>query len=751
MKQPGDDAPLVIRLPRATPPHDTLRHLKHARHLAVLLCVAAAVAWLLPPLFDAESDAALRHHPWNGAIKRATRAAASLTREEKEDLVMGTGWRGGPCTGHILPLPKIAFHGLCLQDSPMGVRYAANVTAFPSGVNVAATFDKTLMHEYGAAMGYEFRHVGANIQLGPMMNLFRAPEAGRNWEGPGADPYLASVSASQIVRGIQSQGVISTAKHFIANEQEHFRGVSSSNVDKKTLMEVYMAPFEACVRAGVAAIMCSYNRLNQVYTCANDELINDILKGPDIDFKGFVMTDWDAQYSLTAADMVMAGHDRAKALANSVDQVLPKDLSDARLNDMVTRILSAYYHLGQDKDFPPLAFDSWAPKEKNVYNFDYRFKQHIPVARKLASASTILLKNDKGLLPLGSEALAVIGEDARRPHILNEFENRGGNDGTLAQGWGSGTAEFPYIVAPLEAISARAQVISALDNYDLETAKQIASAADVAIVFVNADSGEGGMTVEGHEADRNDLKLWHKSDELIEAVASVNPNTVVVIHSVGAVEMPWINHPNISSVVLALLPGQETGNAIADVLFGDVNPSARLPFTIHTHRQDYAADILYASNGPIPQIAYSEGLFFDYRHADKFNITPLFAFGHGLSYTTFEYTRLSVTRVDRKDRYSAISVKLKVKNNGNVGGHEVVQLYVSFPAEAKEPPKLLKGFERVWIEKGETVTVAFVVNKRDLRVWVEEEDGWGFVKGGYGILVGGSSRDVRVEASVVWG
>ncbi|KAJ3052622.1 hypothetical protein HDU99_008136, partial [Rhizoclosmatium hyalinum] len=248
-------------------------------------------------------------HPWFPATQRAIKAVKTLSRDQKLELIMGIGFTGGPCLGNTVTIESIGFKGLCLQDSPMGVQLTDNVTAFPSGLNVAATFDKELMEQYGKAMGKEFRELGANIQLGPGLNLLRAPAGGRNWEGPGGDPYLASVSASLIVRGIQSNGVIATAKHLIANEQEHFRHSSSSNLDKRTLMEVYMAPFDACIREGVGAIMCSYNKLNQEYTCANSYLVNEIVKG-DLDFRGIVMTDWYAIYDLNVSDLIMPGFHR---------------------------------------------------------------------------------------------------------------------------------------------------------------------------------------------------------------------------------------------------------------------------------------------------------------------------------------------------------------------------------------------------------------------------------------------------------
>ncbi|KAI9347214.1 glycoside hydrolase superfamily [Obelidium mucronatum] len=694
------------------------------------------------------------------------------------------------CIGNIAKVDSIpGFNGLCLQDGSMGVTFTENVTAFPSGLNAAATFDRALILEYATALGAEFRYLGANVALGPMMNLVRAPTGGRNWEGPGGDPYLASVSASLIVRGIQSNGVIAAAKHFIANEQEHFRHTSSSNVDKRTLMELYLPPFEACVREGVGAVMCGYNKLNQVYACQNSDLIDGILK-KELGFRGFVVTDWGAAYSLLVSDMIMSGgqpilsHTQQEQNGNTTaEAMLTKavtldNLPESRLNEMVSRILTSYYKMGQDQNYPDHndKISSWTtPRAKNVYNYEYRFKHHAELARRVATASTILVKNEKegglpivipdvengedGKIKIPEEAptrvfkIAVLGEDARLPTILNEYAYQAVTDGTLGQGWGSGTEDYPYLISPLEGITNRVselkhvEVASSVDNDELENVRETAETADIAIVFANANSGEE-LTVEGNQGDRNDLKLWHDGDALIEAVASVNKRTIVVLHTVGAVEMKWINHPNITAVIYALLPGQESGAAIAQVLFGDVNPSGRLPFTIHKERKDYAADVLYDSTDETPQINYTEGLYIDYMHSDKFNITPLFPFGHGLSYTQFRYSQMKIYQADVKDPWGDVTVQISVENIGSVHGHEVVQLYVGNPKEAKSPVKQLKGFEKVWIEAGGVAIVRIVVKKRDVRVWHE---GWTNVGGEYVFYAGASSGDIRLQTVHEWG
>ncbi|KAJ3386796.1 hypothetical protein HDU84_001298 [Entophlyctis sp. JEL0112] len=715
-------------------------------------------------------------HPYYEATCRAQIDIARLTREEKLDLIMGIGWQGGPAIGNVAPIASIGFRGLNLQDSPMGVSIANDVTAFPSGLNVASTFDKILMEQYGAAMGKEFRELGFSIQLGPAMNLMRAPAAGRNWEGPGGDPYLASVSASRIVRGIQSNGVIATAKHFIGNEQELFRTTSSSNIDKRTFMEVYFAPFEACVREGVGAIMGSYNKINQKHACSSP-IVNELLKS-DLDFRGIFMTDWYANYDYMVSDLIMPGFWRVPVLPKwynwtgffaswpLIGQFFPRSpwhIPEARLNDMATRILATYYKFGQDKpDFPSMKFNCFKEQRKTgsecsgrAYKFN---EQSTAIARKVAAASVVVVKNERNVLPLSKEKkpkIAIIGEDARGPKCLNEFPMRQGNDGTLAQGWGSGTANFPLLVSPFEGIRDLAigcEVVSSFDNDDLKTAARVAADADIAIVCANADSGELILAlmniVEGNWGDRNDLKLWHGGDALIEAVAAVNKNTVVVLHTVGPVDMPWFNHPNIAAVVFAGLPGQESGNSLADVLFGDTNPSGRLPYTIFKSRSEYAADVLYWSLSWTPQINYSEGLFIDYRHADQHSITPVVPFGHGLSYTTFSYENLHVSEVyrcDNKQPSHVVRAVVTVTNTGMRGGHEVLQLYVTFPLAAEEPPKLLKGFEKIWLEAGETAEVEFLLDAQlDLRVWGIDADKWKHIDGIYRFMVGASSRDLRV-------
>ncbi|KAI8804635.1 glycoside hydrolase superfamily [Cladochytrium replicatum] len=662
---------------------------------------------------------------WDQAIAKANAAVAGLSTAELVSIVSGIGWQVGQCVGNTAAVSKIpGYTGLCLQDGPAGVRFGASTSAFPSGINVAATFNKDLMLANGVAMGEEFRGKGVHVWLGPGLNFARAPAGGRIWEGPGADPYLAAVSASQQVKGAQSVGVIATIKHYIGNEQEHGRDSGgTTNLDDRTLREVYGYPFQAAVEAGAGAAMCAYNQVNRTSSCVNSQIFK-ILK-QDMGFKGFVMSDWwatkDALNSANAGlDMMMPGDTACctgpSAMGtvwgnNLVSLVNSNSVSSSRLKDMATRVVSAWYKVGQDAGYPSVSI-----KNAGV-NVQGSHATHI---RKVGAESSVLLKNS-GILPLksGLKSIAIIGQDSGRGQGPNAFADRGGISGTVAMGWGSGTTEFPYIVTPQEGITTKAASIGISgsnlrvansNDQDLAAAKNAATGADVAIVFVYANSGEGYITVQGNAGDRTDLKLWNGGNDLITAVASVNPNTIVVIHSPGAVDMPWINNANVKAVIMALFPGQETGNAIADVLFGTVNPSGRLPFTINADRSQYCCDVIYSNTAAV---TYSEGLFIDYMWNDVKAITPVFWFGHGLSYTTFGYSMLTVSTGSGP----SLTASVVVTNTGSVAGQEVPQLYLGFPVGTGEPVKKLRGFEKVNITPGASTTVTFTLSTQDISIW----------------------------------
>ncbi|KAJ2997870.1 hypothetical protein HDV02_005054 [Globomyces sp. JEL0801] len=682
---------------------------------------------------------------WEQASELAKSAVAKLSLSDKVKMVSGIGWEGGPCVGNILSVPVPGFDGLCLQDAPTGVRFANGVSAFPASINLAATFDRDFMLKHGELMGQEFKGKGVNIALTPMMNMMRTPNAGRNWEGQGADPYLAAVSASLQVIGVQSQGVIATAKHFIGNEQEYNRQEHSANIDDQTLHEFYLKPFRACIDAGVASMMCAYNKLNGTLSCENSNSNNKILK-ERLGFKGFVMTDWWAtQDTVTSAtggsDMMMPGtvnfNDKTFVWSQKlIDAVNTKKVDESRVTDMAIRILSAWYLVGQDKGFPKVSL-----KDGNV-NVQKDHANHI---RAVGAASSILLKNTNDVLPLKNNLkIAVVGTDAGPgKSTQNDFSNcndRACSDGTIAQGWGSGTTYFPYIITPVDGIKSRAAttgstVTSVLSDKDMNSIKAVTQSADVAIVFVSANSGETYLDVPGYtdKGDRISLALWNGGDELIKQVASTNKKTIVVIHGPGAVDMEWIDNPNIVGVIHALFPGQESGNAIADILFGIVNPSGRLPFTINKPFVPYSA--WTTKDMTIP---YTEGILVDYRYNDVKNIQPLFEFGYGLSYTTFTYQQFNL--VQTKDK---VTVTFNISNIGKYDGHEVAQLYLGFPINTNQPPKQLKDFTRKFIKVGTSMLVSLEITPKEMDLWDVQLQKYYVPKGEYTIHIGSSSRKIH--------
>jgi beta-glucosidase len=454
-------------------------------------------------------------------------------------------------------------------------------------------------------MGSEFREKGIDIQLGPVAGpLGRAPEGGRNWEGFSPDPVLTGIGMAETIRGIQDAGVVACAKHFILNEQEHFRQVGealgygynitetlSSNVDDVTMHELYLWPFADAVRAGVGSVMCSYQQINNSLGCQNSYTLNYLLKH-ELDFQGFVLSDWQAQHSgvgsaLAGLDMSMPGDvtfgtGTSYWGGNLTLAVLNGSVPEWRVDDMAIRIMAAWYKVGRDRTARPINFDSWTLDtfgnrhwlvgqgyELINEHVDVR-DEHSLLIRNIAARATVLLKNSNNTLPLKKPRfIGVFGQGAAEiPYGENGCPDRGCDNGTLAQGWGSGTSNYPYLVTPLTAIQNQAvadgSVINAVtDNYAYSQIDFVARQASVCIVVVTADSGEGYISVDQNEGDRNNLTLWHDGETLIRNVTTSCNNTVVVIHSVGPVLVEsFADNPNVTAIVWAGLPGQEAGNTL---------------------------------------------------------------------------------------------------------------------------------------------------------------------------------------------
>ncbi|KAK0392942.1 hypothetical protein NLU13_2436 [Sarocladium strictum] len=840
-----------------------------------------------PPWYSSPKGGSVRQ--WADSYRKAASMVANMTLPEKVNITTGTGWSMGLAVGNTGPAVHVGFPGLALQDGPLGIRFADRATAFPAGITVGATWNRRLMYERGKAHGLESRMKGINILLAPCVGpLGRLPAGGRNWEGFGPDPYLQGVAGFETVKGIQDQGVMATIKHFVGNEQEHFRQAwewglpqaMSSNIDDRTMHELYAWPFADAVKAGVASVMCSYNMVNSSYACGNSKLLNGILKD-EMGFQGFVMSDWLAQRSgiasaLAGLDMTMPGDGLAWMDGESLwgpqltKGILNGSMPVDRLNDMAVRIVAAWYQLGQDDkelfDRKGPNFSSWtndkigvtapasgSPQQKVVVNqFVEAQGNHSELARQIAAEGTVLLKNN-GILPLqrdgqaasgkltkgdGKLHVGVYGEDAGPGKGPNACPDRGCNQGTLGSGWGSGAVDFPYLVTPIDALKkafdADKTVISERLDNNLKKIDKLET-NDICIVFANSDGGEGFLAWKDVKGDRNDLFLQKGGDDLIERVADGcgggEGRTIVVLHAVGPVVVErWIDHPGIGAVIMANLPGQESGNALVDILFGDINPSGKLPYTMGKSLDDYGpnAKVMYVPNGLVPQQDFDEGLYIDYRYFDKYEVEPRFEFGYGLSYTSFDMKNITVEQVRPKSAWPAkrpepgaqppefenvlpdakeaifppnirpldmyiypylrpqdeitsgdypypdgydkpqppsdaggdeggnpdlwetyVKVSFEVKNTGDRDGQVVPQLYLSYPSSGTVdfPVKVLRGFEKLHLKKGDTQKVELELTRRDLSYWNVERQNWEMViEGKYTFAVGESSRDLKLKA-----
>lgn len=697
-----------------------------------------------------------------------------MTLDEKANITRGFP---GKCVGNSGAVTRLNIPPLCFADAPDGIRGQEFVSAFPAQIHLAATWDKKLMYQYGHALGKEYRGKGINVALGPVAGpLGRIARGGRNWEGLSADPYLAGTGMGAITRGTQDAGVIATPKHWLLNEQEFRRRPDSmgeavsSNVDDRTIHELYAFPFANAFREGAGSLMCSYQRANNSYGCANSKLLNGILK-TELGFEGFVVSDWAAQHAGVATanaglDLVMPdagfwGNNLTEAVKNG-------SVSEDRINDMATRILAAWYHLGQHEGYPDVGVYSNLQKHLPIEVQD----AHAELIREIGAAGTVLVKNVNKTLPFKNPRfLSVYGYDATVKAAPWQNPSRFGGgyevnfgwqilNGTQITGGGSGSSTPSYVISPFQAISNRIAKDRGTIRWDFYSENPYPPYvnSEACLVFVNAYASES--------FDRTTLADTF-SDNLIKNVAANCSNTVVVIHSAGIRTVDeWIEHPNITAVLFAGLPGQESGNSLVDILYGDVAPSGKLVYTIAKNESDYGALLNSSvSFDAFPQDDFTEGLYIDYRHFDKENIEPRFEFGFGLTYTTFAYSDLRIGSISNVSTYpdpatpiiqgghpdlwdEVLTVNAMIKNTGDCAASEVAQLYLGIP---DAPVRQLRGFDRMLLEPGESKTVTFSLTRRDMSVWDVVAQQWKLQDGEYGVWVGASSRDLKLNGTAMVG
>ncbi len=652
---------------------------------------------------------------------------AQMTLEEKAALCTGaTPWT-------TTPVERLGVPAMYVSDGPHGVRRVINVnsmteeslpaTAFPTFSCLASSWDTALASEMAQALAEECIALNVDVVLGPGANMKRTPVCGRNFEYFSEDPYLAGEMAASYINGVQSRGVGTSLKHYAANNQEYQRMTISAEVDERTLREIYLPAFETAVRkAQPWTVMCCYNRVNGVYGSEHTHLLTEILK-EEWGLEGFVVSDWGAVHDRVAAlkgglDLEMPGP-RSRRTQAVVDAVQSGALEMAALDEAVRRILHIVFKAAETPKGAP--FDAAA---------------HHAVARRVAAEGMVLLKNN-GILPLTRvRRIAVIGQAAKEPHF---------------QGGGSSHINPTQVDVPLEELAKLAgdAEISFSQGYPpddssqpalIEAAVAAAQAADVALLYIALPTYK-----ESEGYDRADLDLTHQQVALIKAVCAVQPNSVVILNNGSAITMSeWIEGP--AAVLEAWMMGQAGGGAIADVLFGVVNPSGKLAETFPLKLSDTPAFINYPGvNG---KVLYGEGIFIGYRYYDAREQPVLFPFGYGGSYTTFAYSGLRVSSKTFRD-VDGITVSVDVTNTGSVAGKEVVQLYVhDQKAAVVRPPKELKGFAKVELQPGETKTVTMALDFRAFAYYHPAYGCWVTESGEFDILVGASSADIRCAETV---
>ncbi len=649
-----------------------------------------------------------------------------MTLEEKAGMCSGLDFWHLKEVEH-LGIPKVMVsdgpHGLRKQDEKgdhLGINDSIKAVCFPPAVLSACSFDRGLMEEMGKAIGREAQANDVSVVLGPAVNIKRSPLCGRNFEYYSEDPYLAGEIAAAFVKGVQSQHVGTSIKHFAANNQEYRRMSSSSEVDERTLREIYFPAFETAVKkAQPYTFMCSYNQINGTFASENKWLLTDVLRG-EWGFKGYVMSDWgavnDRVKGLEAGlelEMPASGGDNDAMIVKAV-----KDgaLEEKILDQAVERILRIIFEYA----------DHRKPQEFTMEK-DHEEAQHI------AEESMALLKNENHILPLKtSEKAAFIGGFARNPRF---------------QGGGSSHINCFKTTNVLDSVPCDAQVVYAegfpadRDFYDkalADEAVKAAAEADKAVIFAGLPE-----SFESEGYDRSHMRLPECQNRLITEILKVQPNTVIVLHNGSPVEMPWLGE--IKGLLETYLGGQAGGAAAANILYGKINPSGKLAETMPLKLSDNPS---YLNFGGGEKVEYREGIFVGYRYYDTKEMDVAFPFGYGLSYTTFAYSNLKLSMENPTEK-DTVMVSADVTNTGKSAGKEVVQLYIrDLTGSAIRPEKELKGFEKVFLEPGETKTVTMELNKRSFAWYNTELHDWFAASGDYEILVGASSRDIRLTETL---
>jgi beta-glucosidase len=699
------------------------RRLGRARIAAVVLTLVAgplaAVSAATTP-----ASAASAACPWvNSSAPISTRVSQLMAQMSlTQKIAMMTGASGSSYVGNIPAISSLCIPAMNLEDGPAGVGDGMNnVTQLPAPVDIASTWDTAAEQEYGQVIGAEQAAKGSTVDLGPTINIVRDPRWGRAFESIGEDPYQAGQMAAANIRGVQSAGTMAQVKHYAVYNQETNRNTSSDNavVSTQAEQEIYLPAFQAAVQQGAASsVMCSYSWINGTAACQNPTTLSTVLR-QQLGYTGFVTSDWGATHSTAASanaglDMDMPGNDGfyGTALQNAVNA---GTVSQATINSAVSEILTQMFAFGQFDKAP-----SGSPSATATNTTDQND------ATQLAEEGTVLLKNSGSILPLTSsdKSIAVIGADAS----TSPQTDGGGSAGVNSSG----------TVTPLQGIQAAAPsgtTVTYNNGSSDSSAASAAAAANVAIVFANLGESEG--------SDLTSIDLGTAQDNLITSVAAANANTIVVLNTGSAVTMPWLS--SVKGVLEAWYPGQEDGTAIGSVLFGNSDPSGHLTVTFPTSLSQVPASTTAQWPGTGGNVQYSEGIDVGYRWYDSKNLTPLFPFGYGLSYTSFSFSNLHVGSLTAG---GAATVTATVTNTGSRSGADVAQLYVTDPSASGQPPLQLEGFQRVNLAAGASTTVTFNLTQQNLQYWNSSSNAWATSSGDYTVSVGDSSASLPLTATL---